>query len=40
MKKPVDAIRNAFVSGGCEIPRDVPYKNMRAMLKYCIDYGT
>ncbi len=29
-----------FLSGGCEIPRDMPYENMQAMLRACIKYGT
>lgn len=29
-----------LLSGGCEIPRDMPYENMDRMLKACIKYGT
>ncbi len=29
-----------FLSGGCEIPREMPYENMQAMLRACIKYGT
>lgn len=29
-----------LLSGGCEIPRDMPYENMQAMLRACIKYGT
>lgn len=28
-----------FLSGGCEIPRDMPYENMRAMLRAVKEYG-
>ncbi len=29
-----------LLSGGCEIPRDMPYANMQAMQKACVKYGT
>jgi uroporphyrinogen decarboxylase len=29
-----------FLSGGCEIPKDMPHENMRAMLKAVEEYGT
>jgi len=29
-----------LLSGGCEIPRDMPYENMQAMQRACIKYGT
>lgn len=29
-----------FLSGGCEIPRDMPYENMQAMYRACVNYGT
>jgi uroporphyrinogen decarboxylase len=28
-----------WLSGGCEIPRDMPYENMRAMLRAVQTYG-
>lgn len=28
-----------WLSGGCEIPRDMPYGNMRAMLRSLQEYG-
>ncbi len=28
-----------LLSGGCEIPRDMPYENMQAMLRACLKYG-
>jgi MtaA/CmuA family methyltransferase len=29
-----------LLSGGCEIPRDMPYENMQAMQRACVRYGT
>jgi uroporphyrinogen decarboxylase len=29
-----------LLSGGCEIPRDMPYENMQAMHRACVKYGT